>query len=91
MVVTTEILSNADLSSYDNNGLVIVPNEVTLTVDDHVSKDSVPVTYEVVVIEVPETAARVSLIIVGVGIACIVAGIGGYYIIVKKNEKKRKI
>lgn len=91
VVVTTEILSNADLSSYDNNGLVIVPNEVTLTVDDHVSKDSVPVTYEVVVIEVPETAARVSLIIVGVGIACIVAGIGGYYIIVKKNEKKRKI
>lgn len=89
--VTTEILSNADLSSYNNNGLVTVPNEVTLTVDDHVSKDSVPVTSEIVVIEVPETAARVSLIIVGVGLACVVAGICGYYIILKKNEKKRKI
>ena len=90
--VTTELLSNSDLNNYADNvnangsGIYTIPNEVTLTVDENISKDSVPVTYEVVIVEVPETAARMSLIIVGVGVSLIVVGFIGYCIVLKRKK-----
>ena len=83
--VTTELLSGVDLSSYESNGLYTIPNGVTLTVDGHVSTDNVPVTYEVVLINVPDTAARLPLIILGGGLGCISIGVGGYYFLLKKR------
>ena len=90
--VTTELLSNSDLNNYADNvnsngsGTYTIPNEVTLTVDGNISKDSVPVTYEVVIVEVPETAARISLIVVGVGVSLIAAGFIGYCIVLKRKK-----
>ncbi len=84
--VTTELLSSVDLSSYESDGLYTIPNEVTLTVDGHVSTDNVPVTYEVVLINVPDTAAKLPFIILGGGLGCISIGVGGYYFLLKKRS-----
>lgn len=88
VVVETEILENADLSDYNKDGVITVPNEVKLTVDDHISTDTVTITHTPIIVEVPKTAASVPLIILGVGLTLIVISSVTYLVITKKKKVK---
>lgn len=88
VIVETEILENADLSSYNKDGVITVPNEVKLTVDNHISTDTVTITHTPIIVKVPKTAASVPLIILGVGLGLIIISSVAYFIITKKKKVK---
>ncbi len=83
--VTTEILSTANLTEYEEDGVYIIPNEVFLTVDDNITSDYAEITTEVPVVEVPNTFSQISTALFAGGISGCVVGIGGYYLVFKKR------
>ncbi len=88
--ITVHTKKGYDMSAYQEGDTYIIPNTAEITTDDTtVPTNEVEVNYTPEKVNVPKTAAEMSLRIVLIGLGLVAVAIAGYYIVYFKKAKQK--